>query len=258
MASAVAGFTSTAMGTVKWKAVPCGVRADAHKRPPCASMIDRQIESPMPRPSDLVVKKGSKMRCAMAGSSPGPVSSTVTCGTVRLGEGDGDGQLPFAVRDRCHGLDAVHDQVQQHLLQLNLVAQHGLRAGGQIGVQHDAVLLQFAAGERQHFLDGVADVELGQLRPGFLGERPQAADHVAGTVSLPHDARDGIPRRGKVRLVPVQPAQTGAAAGRDGGQGLVDLMGDGGEQFAHRRQPRDAGEFRLGVSQRLLGALCAR
>src|ERR1700688_1905486 len=31
-------------------------------------------------------------------------------------------------------------------------------------------------------------------------------------------------------------------------------MGNGGEQFAHRRQPRDADEFRLGVSQRLLGA----
>ena len=91
--------------------------------------------------------------------------------------------------------------------------------------------------------------------PDFLRQRPKAADHVAGTVSLPHDTRDGIPRCGKVRLVPVQPAQTGAAAGYDRRQGLVDLMGNGGEQFAHRRQPRGADEFRLGVSQRLLGAL---
>src|ERR1700722_19177352 len=65
-------------GAVNWKTVPHGTRGDAQKRPPWDSMIDRQIESPMPMPSGFVVKKGSKMRCAIAGSSPGPVSPTAT------------------------------------------------------------------------------------------------------------------------------------------------------------------------------------
>jgi hypothetical protein len=34
----------------------------AHSRPPWASMIERQIESPMPMPLDLVVKKGLNSR----------------------------------------------------------------------------------------------------------------------------------------------------------------------------------------------------
>ena len=120
-------------------------------------------------------------------------------------------------------------------------------------MQHDVVPLQLAAGERQHFPDGVVDVELREFGPGFLGERPQAADHLAGARSIPHNARERVPRFLEIGLVPVQPAQTSLAIGHDAAQGLIDLMGDGGHQLAHRRQPRDAGEFRLRVSQRLLG-----
>jgi hypothetical protein len=65
-------------GTVNRKTVPYGTFADTHNCPPCDSMIERQIESPMPSPSDFVVKKGSKIRCAIVGSSPAPVSSIVT------------------------------------------------------------------------------------------------------------------------------------------------------------------------------------
>src|SRR5204862_8287592 len=46
------------------------------RRPLCASMIDRQIDKPMPIPWAFVVKKGSKMRPAVFSSSPGPESST--------------------------------------------------------------------------------------------------------------------------------------------------------------------------------------
>ena len=42
-------------GTVKRKMAPRGAFASATREPPCASMIDRQMESPMPRPLVLVV-----------------------------------------------------------------------------------------------------------------------------------------------------------------------------------------------------------
>src|SRR6267142_4876534 len=48
----------------------------AQSVPPWASMIVRLIESPRPMPSDLVVKKGSKIRSAYFGSSPVPESRT--------------------------------------------------------------------------------------------------------------------------------------------------------------------------------------
>jgi hypothetical protein len=91
-------------------------------------MIERQVDSPMPRPSGFVVNKGSKMRCARAGSSPVPVPSTEMAGP------------PSSASD--------HDPVEQRLLQLYPVAHHGPIAGGELGEQRDTLPLQLAAGER--------------------------------------------------------------------------------------------------------------
>ena len=42
-------------GRVNWNTVPQGSFAVAHSRPPWASMIDRQIDRPIPTPLDFVV-----------------------------------------------------------------------------------------------------------------------------------------------------------------------------------------------------------
>ncbi len=65
-------------GTVKLNSAPRGMFAVAHNRPPCASMIDWQIDSPNPNPEGLVVWKGSNRRSRTAGASPGPESRTST------------------------------------------------------------------------------------------------------------------------------------------------------------------------------------
>jgi hypothetical protein len=41
--------------TVNSNVAPRGTFALAHRRPPCASMIDRQIDRPIPKPPDFVV-----------------------------------------------------------------------------------------------------------------------------------------------------------------------------------------------------------
>jgi hypothetical protein len=48
----------------------------AHKRPPCDSMIDRLMGSPMPVPLSLVVKNALKIWSACSGGNPTPVSLT--------------------------------------------------------------------------------------------------------------------------------------------------------------------------------------
>src|SRR5690606_31058799 len=47
-------------GSVKTNLAPCASASSAHRRPPCDSMIERQIASPIPIPSRFVVKNGSK------------------------------------------------------------------------------------------------------------------------------------------------------------------------------------------------------
>ena len=46
-----------ALGRVKKKLVPKGLRGNAQSLPQCASMIERQMERPKPIPWDFVVKK---------------------------------------------------------------------------------------------------------------------------------------------------------------------------------------------------------
>ena len=49
---------------------------DTDKRPSWASMIARQIDSPIPMPSDLVVKSGLKTRSIGGVLIPAPLSAT--------------------------------------------------------------------------------------------------------------------------------------------------------------------------------------
>src|ERR1700756_3013222 len=48
---------AVAAGRVKQKHAPRGELSAAHKRPPCDSMMERLMLSPMPVPCGLVVKK---------------------------------------------------------------------------------------------------------------------------------------------------------------------------------------------------------
>ncbi len=53
----IAHSLSAVTGKAKWNTAPRGSFFAAQSRPPCASMIDRQIGNPMPIPCGLVVKK---------------------------------------------------------------------------------------------------------------------------------------------------------------------------------------------------------
>src|SRR4029079_8318185 len=55
-----------------------GSPGKAQRRPPCDSMIERQIDSPIPIPSSFVVKKASKIFSKFSASAPGPLSAIVT------------------------------------------------------------------------------------------------------------------------------------------------------------------------------------
>src|SRR6516162_6286039 len=69
----------TPTGNSNWKIEPLDAPADAQIRPAWLSMIERQMESPIPVPRAFVVNRGLKMRSILDGSIPLPVSSIETC-----------------------------------------------------------------------------------------------------------------------------------------------------------------------------------
>src|SRR5262249_40246260 len=65
-------------GSTNWNTAPCGVFGVAQSLPPCASTIERLMESPKPMPLGLLVANASKRESTMFGSIPTPASSTAT------------------------------------------------------------------------------------------------------------------------------------------------------------------------------------
>jgi hypothetical protein len=67
-------------GRVRRNVAPCPSALVTSRVPPCTATIPRHngSPSPLPRPSGLLVKKGSKMRAWSAGGMPGPGSTTVS------------------------------------------------------------------------------------------------------------------------------------------------------------------------------------
>ncbi len=63
---------------MKRKIAPRGTLVLANNRPLCASIIDRQIDSPSPKQPGYVVEKASNTRSGVAGAKPGPESRTST------------------------------------------------------------------------------------------------------------------------------------------------------------------------------------
>src|ERR1700733_4888962 len=109
-------------GNVNWKTAPRGALALAHNRPPYGSMIERQIDSPSPRPFGLVVWKALKRFSRAPGASPGPESRNSDEQVSRLGLFGRDQQFPRLFARLAHGLDGVEDQVEDDLLQFDPIA----------------------------------------------------------------------------------------------------------------------------------------
>ena len=59
---------------------------------------------------------------------------------IALGGPRSDRQLPRPVADACHGLDPVHDEIEDDLLQLNPIAEHGRQRGRKVDSQRHAVV----------------------------------------------------------------------------------------------------------------------
>src|ERR1700686_2953155 len=74
LGNAASAFT----GRVNCNVAPWGTFAVAHSLPPWASMIERQTESPIPMPLDLVVKKALNSRSVFSAGIPTPQSVTLT------------------------------------------------------------------------------------------------------------------------------------------------------------------------------------
>jgi len=89
-------------------------------------MIERQIESPIPMPLALVVKKALNSRSAFSAEIPTPAIRYTYEHSMCIVLAGSDHQFARPIRGRLHCFNAIHHQVNHHLLELDPITEgHG-------------------------------------------------------------------------------------------------------------------------------------
>ena len=110
-----------------------------------------------------------------------------------------------------------------------------------------------------HVADQVVDVDGRTAGFGAVDELPQVTDDLAGPLRLLGDLLDRVAHVVHARAAEVwdvMAADVGVVG--DGRQGLVQLVRQAGDHFAHRRQPADVGQLVEPLLGLLLGPAAAR
>ena len=113
---------------------------------------------------------------------PQPVSATTTV-TPSVPERRGERQRPA----HGHRLAGVERQVEQHLLQLVLVARQGGQLAPEVLDDGDLAELLLTAHQQHGLPDDLVEVELGALDRRLPREVEQPADNLAHPRRLPQD-----------------------------------------------------------------------
>ena len=184
--------------------------------------------SPVPSPTSLVVKNGSKIRPRSSGLIPGPSSSTsTTCGPRRVHRPHHD---IAGARRGVERLLGVHQQVQDDLLDLLAIDQHRQRLGGALHAQRDVLLPQVIGPQLGCLPDDLIEIGRRAIGRAAPDERQQVADDVPGPARFtPDDLEIAAHHR---RIVVVVDQQLDAADNRL--QRVVDLVRHTGDQLADR------------------------
>ena len=103
-----------------------------------------------------------------------------------------DPQFPRPLVDAAHGFDRIEDQVEDHLLQLDAIAFDERQVRRELGLQRDAMLQHFAAGQGDDVEDGLIDVEPSLARGRLLDEGTDPVDDIAGTPAVLDDTAEGL------------------------------------------------------------------
>ena len=98
--------------------------------------------------------------------------------TILFGTGD-EREVAVIIFVRGHGIAGVHDQIEQHLLELHPVATDGREVGCQAGRHHHSVVGQVAADKFQHLQHDVVGIEQLPLDLAFGQQQAQVPDDFA-------------------------------------------------------------------------------
>ena len=169
------------VGNSKWKMVPLLLPAVTQIRPLWFSMIEWQMERPIPMPWSLVVNSGLEDLTEVGGinSNPGILDRHLyTIVPVQFGFYGQHTRLY-----RPHGIDGIHDQIQNDLLQLDLIAKHRRNSIVEFRFKIDPMFPQIDVDQLQNCPDQFVDIDRRFVFRVLSEHRPDVRDDVACAVT---------------------------------------------------------------------------
>src|ERR1700693_4047789 len=199
---------------------PWGTFAVANSRPPWASMIERQIESPIPMPLDLVVKKALKSRSAFSAEMPTPQSVTLTSTCC----------IP-SWRDRI--TSSRGRSVTDCIASMPFITR---------------LIITCCSWTRSPRI-------MGRGGANSVRNRPHAPNHLPRPIAVIDNPFHRAARCVQVGNPAVEPAQTGLGVGDDAGARLGHFVGERSRQLAQGCYAHNMRQIRVRLAQCLLDVL---
>ena len=147
-------------------------------------------------------------------------------------------QATHGGRNLAHRVAGVEQQVDEHLLQLDAVGRDARRRSRQLGTQGDALALELAVQQGQRFGHDLVQVDALERPLGRADHDTQAADDLAGALVLADDVAQDLAELLVAGLALGEEALRRLGVAENGGQRLVQLMGERAGQFAQHRHAR--------------------
>jgi hypothetical protein len=219
--------------------MPGPALGDAHTRPPCASMIERTIESPHAQAIRFGrVESAEQPVCILGLDTDTGIFDRHqhAIGLMAL-RADDEHALPLA--HRRHGFHAVDEEIDDHLLQLDSIPAHREQARREFEPNRNSVPKRVMPQERDRLSDDLVDVQADHLRVDLLRELANPANHLIGAMGVV----DNLPDRGAhffdLGRLAAEPPQAGSRVGYDGAERLIHFMRDRRGHLSEHGHARD-------------------
>lgn len=167
-------------------------------------------------------------------------------------------QPPLTWGHLRHCLRRVDGKICHNLLQLDAIGEHGRQILRERERKRDAVSLKFMRQKEHRLFHHAVDADRRGFRRFVLGHRANARDDAGGALGIGNDALGERADFCDIRLGAIQPPQPRRRVGGDGGERLIDLVGNRSRKLAEHGNTCSMRELGLDLAQHGLGAHAAR
>src|SRR5262249_49590297 len=142
-------------------------------------------------------------------------------------------QYTCPVRNRNHGLNSIHDQIQNDLPQLSAVSQDVWEDASKLSSTSHSAIFKLTLQKPHHLADQIVDIEPSPLLLALLQHSLDAPEDVSPALRVSDDPLQNGAHLLEVGRLIVEPAQARVGIGDDRCKRLSDFVCNGCCQLTH-------------------------